>query len=101
MSRCQEESPAPDAAGAPFQYGQTSASSAGIQPAEHAQSTAQARDGQGHAPQLLQETHQNFKVIRQPRNSQKNRALAFSRDIFIRRKLQNKDRFHASSSYPC
>lgn len=50
MSRCQEGSPAPDAADAPFQYGQTSASSAGMQPAEHAQRAAQARDGQGHAP---------------------------------------------------
>lgn len=37
MTRCQEESLAPDAAGAPFQYGQTSASSTGMQPAEHAQ----------------------------------------------------------------
>lgn len=50
MSRCQEESPAPDAAGAPFQYGQTSASSAGMQPAEHAQRAARAGDGQGHTP---------------------------------------------------
>lgn len=66
MARCQEESPAPDAAGAPFQYGQTSASSAGMQPAEHAQRAAQARDGQGHTPQLLLETHQNFEIIRQP-----------------------------------
>lgn len=66
MSRCQEESPAPDAAGAPFQYGQTSASSAGMQPAGHAQRAAQAGDGQGHTPQLLPETHRNFQIRRQP-----------------------------------
>lgn len=66
MARCQEESPAPDAAGAPFQYGQTSASSAGMQPAEHAQRAAQAGDGQGHIPQLLPETHQDFDIVRQP-----------------------------------
>lgn len=57
-----------------------------MQPAEHAQSAAQARDGQGHAPQLLQETHQNFKVIRQPQKLSKEQSSGIQQKHFHQKK---------------
>lgn len=81
MSRCQEECPAPDAAGIPLQYAQTSASSAGMQPAQHARRARQAGSGQGRALQPLRDSHRNFQIVRQPQKLSKEQSSVLQQII--------------------